>query len=101
MTNKITTSGSWSAILKEASPTKSRGGKRRGQRRRGDLWWRLNYTCGKVKGRSPTLVQVEGPNDSVDEHVKKADVENAIWTNIHRKRFYLAEEASVLQRKDA
>jgi hypothetical protein len=39
------------------------------------FWWRLNYTCGKVKGRSPTLVQVEGPNDLVDEHLTKADVE--------------------------
>ncbi len=59
------------------------------------FWRRLNYTCGKVKGGSPTLVQVEGPNDSVDEHVTKADVENAIWTNIHCKRFYLAEEAPI------
>ena len=57
------------------------------------FWRRLNYTYGKVKGRSPTLVQVEGPNDLVEEHVTKGDMENAIWTNIHRKRFYLAEEA--------
>jgi hypothetical protein len=59
------------------------------------FWLRLNYTCGKVKGGSPTSVQVEGPNNSVDEHVTKADVENAIWKNIHRKRFYLAEEAPI------
>ncbi len=59
------------------------------------FWWQLNYTCGKVKGRSPTSVQGEGSNDSVDEHVTKADVENAIWTNIYRKRFYLAEEAPI------
>ncbi len=44
------------------------------------FWRRLNYTCGKVKGGSPTSVQVEGPGDSVTEHVMKADVENAIWT---------------------
>ena len=31
----------------------------------------------------------------VDEHVTKADVENALWTNIYRKRFYLAEEAPI------
>ncbi len=59
------------------------------------FWRRLNYTCGKVKGGSPTSVQVEEPNDSVDEHVMKADVENAIWKNIHRNRFYLAEEAPI------
>ena len=59
------------------------------------FWRRLHYTCGKVKGGSPTLVQVEGPSDLVTEHVTKTDVENAIWTNIHRKRFYLAEEAPI------
>jgi uncharacterized protein (UPF0332 family) len=57
------------------------------------FWRRLNYTCSNVKGGSPTLVQVEGSNDLVNEHVTKADMENAIWTNINCKRFYLAEEA--------
>ena len=42
------------------------------------FWRRLNYTYGKVKGRSPTLVQVEGLNDLVEEHVTKGDMENAI-----------------------
>ena len=67
------------------------------------FWWRLKYTCGKVKGRSPTSVQIKGPNDSVKEHVTKAGVENAIWTNIHCKRFYLTEEAPICKgrmRKD-
>ncbi len=41
------------------------------------------------------MVQVEGPNNSVHEYVTKSEVENAIWTNIHRKRFYLAEEAPI------
>jgi hypothetical protein len=59
------------------------------------FWQRLNYMCGKVKGGSPTLVQVEGPNNLVDEYVTKADVENAIWTNIHCKRLYFAEEAPI------
>ncbi len=59
------------------------------------FWRRLNYTCSNVKDGSPTSVQVEGPNDLVDEHVTNADVENAIWTNIHFKRFYLAEEAPI------
>ncbi len=31
----------------------------------------------------------------VDEHITKADAENAIWTNILYKRFYLAEEAPI------
>ena len=45
------------------------------------------------------MVQVEGPGDSVTEHVTKADVENTIWTKIHRKRFYLAEEAPICKGK--
>jgi hypothetical protein len=27
------------------------------------------------------------------EHTSQEDLHNAIWTNIHRKKFYLAEEA--------
>jgi hypothetical protein len=27
------------------------------------------------------------------EHTSQDDLQNAIWTNIHRKRFYLADEA--------
>ncbi len=45
----------------------------------------------------PTSVQVEGPNSSVEEHVTQATVQEAIWSNIHYKRFYLAEEAPVCQ----
>jgi hypothetical protein len=31
------------------------------------FWHRLNYVGEKIKGGSPTTVQVEGPNDSVEE----------------------------------
>jgi hypothetical protein len=51
----------------------------------------------------PTSVQVEGPNSSVEEHVTQATVQEAIWSNIHYKWFYIAEEAPVCQgqlRKD-
>ncbi len=72
MRNKQLLQEEWRTIPKEASPTKSQGDKRRGKediaakilaiiKREQDraFWWRLNYTCGKVKGGSPTLVQVE------------------------------------------
>jgi hypothetical protein len=51
----------------------------------------------------PTSVQVEGPNSLVEEHVTQASVQEAIWSNIHYKWLYLAEEAPVCQgqlRKD-
>jgi hypothetical protein len=42
-------------------------------------------------------VQVEGPNSLVEEHVTQASVQEAIWSNIHYKWFYLVEEAPVCQ----
>ncbi len=42
-------------------------------------------------------MQVEGPNSSVEEHITQATIQEAIWSNIHYKRFYLAEEAPVCQ----
>jgi hypothetical protein len=44
-------------------------------------------------------VQVEGPNDSVYEHVTQASVQEAIWSNIHYKWFYLGEEAPICNKK--
>ena len=61
------------------------------------FWRRMNYTCGKTRTPPPTSVQVEGPNESVTEHVTQASVHDAIWTEIHYKRFHLAEEAPVCQ----
>ena len=61
------------------------------------FWQRLNYTCGKARTPPPTSVQVEGPNGTVIEHTTETTVNNAIWTDIHHKRFHLAEEAPVCQ----
>jgi hypothetical protein len=61
------------------------------------FWQQLNYTCGKTRMPPPTSVQVEGPNSSVEEHVTQASVQEAIWSNIHYKWLYLAEEAPVCQ----
>ena len=59
------------------------------------FWRRLNYTCGKARTPPPTSVQVEGPNGTVTEHNTEETVNTAIWTEIHQKRFHLAEEAPV------
>ena len=59
------------------------------------FWRRLNYTCGKARTPPPTSVQVEGPNGTVTEHNTEETVNTAIWTEIHKKRFHLAEEAPV------
>ena len=63
------------------------------------FWRRINYTCGKVKGKSPTSVQVpkNGRDDPIDEYSTQATVHEAIWANIHYKRLYLAEEAPICQ----
>jgi len=61
------------------------------------FWRQLNYTCGKARTPPPTSVQVEGSNGTVIEHTTETTVNNAIWTDIHHKRFHLAEEAPVCQ----
>jgi hypothetical protein len=48
---------------------------------------------GKPRGGSCFKVQVEQEDGTVKEHSSQEDLQNTIWTNIHRKRFYLAEEA--------
>jgi hypothetical protein len=59
----------------------------------------LNYVCGKTKGDSPTTVQVEGPNDSGEEHATQPSIQEAIWSNFHYKRFYQVEKASICKGK--
>ncbi len=48
---------------------------------------------GKPRGGSCFKVQVEQEDGTVKEHSSQEDLQNAIWSNIHRKRFYLTEEA--------
>ncbi len=67
----------------------------------GESFWRkINYTCGKVKGGSPTsAIQLpkNGSNDQVDKHTNQATFHKAIWASIHYKRLYLAEETPICQ----
>jgi hypothetical protein len=57
------------------------------------FWRRLNYALGKSRGGACFKVQVDQGNGNVQEYTKKEQLQEAIWNNIHRKRFYLAKEA--------
>ena len=57
------------------------------------FWRRLNYSLGKPRGGACFKVQVEQAEGTVEEISGKEDLHEAIWENIHRKQFYLAEEA--------
>lgn len=43
------------------------------------------------------VVQVEEESGQVHEYNTQATVEQAIWSEIHGKRFYLAEQAPICQ----
>lgn len=58
------------------------------------FWRRLNYTMGKPRSGSVWQVLVENDkNETLTEHVTQESVQEAVFNNIHRKRFYLAEGA--------
>ncbi len=58
------------------------------------FWRRINYVMGKARSESVRRVLVENDVEgTLMEFTTKEAVEEAIFTNIHRKRFYLAETA--------
>ncbi len=57
------------------------------------FWRRINYVLGKHSSGPCFKVQVLQVDGRVLEHTSQDDLQNAIWTNIHCKHFYLAEEA--------
>jgi len=61
------------------------------------FWRRINHTMGKARGRSVSVVQVDDAAGNVVEHTTQESVQTAIWDEIHKKRFYLAEEAPICQ----
>jgi hypothetical protein len=56
------------------------------------FWHQLNYALGKPRGGACFKVQVEQGDGNVQENMEKEQLQEAIWNNIHQKRFYLAEE---------
>ena len=61
------------------------------------FWSRLRCALGKKRGRSVSLVQVEQPHSGVQEYTSREGVQEAIFREIHRKRFFLVEEAPICQ----
>jgi hypothetical protein len=49
----------------------------------------------KQSGGSVRVVQVEDDEGEVVEFTTQAELHEAIWSNIHRRQFYLAEEAPI------
>jgi hypothetical protein len=63
------------------------------------FWRRLNYAMDKRSGRSVTRVQVVEKDGSVRESGTKREVEATVFSEIHGKRFYLAEQAPICKGK--
>jgi hypothetical protein len=57
------------------------------------FWRRINYALGKPRGGACFKVQVKREDGDVDEYTEKEALHRAIWDNIHRKQFILAEDA--------
>ena len=64
------------------------------ERERGK-WRRLNYVLGKQRAGACFKVQLEDEEGTTVEFSSKQEVQEAIWANIHKKRFYLAEDAPI------
>jgi hypothetical protein len=62
------------------------------------FWRRLNFTLGKhICGRSVRAVQVEDGAGGVIDYDTEETVQQAIFNEVHRKRYNLAEEAPICQ----
>ena len=61
------------------------------------FWRRINYVMGKPHGGSVRRVLTEDGDEegTLSEHLTEESVTEAIFTNIHRKRFFLAEAAPI------
>ena len=62
-------------------------------------WRRLNYGMRKSFGRSARVVSNIRDNGSVEEYEGQEKVEEAIWSSIHDKRFYLPEKSPICKGK--
>jgi hypothetical protein len=61
------------------------------------FWRQLNYLMRKNKGSSVKSAQIQDDEGGVTEFTAQEEVEGAIWSEIHGKRFYLAEQAPICQ----
>ncbi len=62
------------------------------------FWRRLNYALGEhVRGRSVRTVQIKDGAGGVLDFDTEEAVQEAIFNEVHRKRYNLAEEAPICQ----
>ena len=61
------------------------------------FWRRMSFALGKQRGGTCFRVQVEHEDETTEDHSSQTEVQEAIWDNIHRKRFHLAESAPLCQ----
>ena len=66
-----------------------------GRERDRGKWRRLNYVLGKQRAGACFKVQLEEKDSTTVEFSSKHEVQQAIWENIHKKRFYLAEDTPI------
>ncbi len=59
------------------------------------FWRKLKYVMGRKTGGSVQAVQVEDKEGNTETFTSQEDIHEAIWSNIHRKRFHLAEAAPI------
>ena len=59
------------------------------------FWGRIRFAFGKKQGRSVSTVQVEDAGGNITEHSGQREVQAAIFSEIHQKRFFLAEQAPI------
>ena len=60
-------------------------------------WRRQKYAMEKHMGRSAKTVQASTEDSGIFDFTGQDQVENAIWDIIHKKMFYLAEQATICQ----
>ena len=63
-------------------------------------WKRINYAMEKEKGWSVGEVYVQREDWTTVTHNTESEVQDAIWNEIHCKRFYAVERAPICQGKD-
>ena len=59
------------------------------------FWRRLKYSMAARTGGGVHSVQVEDDEGNVEVLSTQQEVHDAIWSNVHRRRFFLAEEAPI------
>ena len=59
------------------------------------FWRCVEYVMKKQSGSSVRVVQVKNEDRELVEFATQEEVHEAIWSNIHQKWFYLAEEAPI------